>query len=88
MARFAANISTMFTEVPFLQPFTQAAETGFNAVEFQYAFEFSAGELATHTSAAGVSVELINAPPGESSTGAMEQAAIAGAEQAVHYSVD
>ena len=43
---------------------------------------------ATHTSAAGVSVELINAPPGESSTGAMEQAAIAGAEQAVHYSVD
>ena len=68
MPWFAADISTMFTKVPFLQRFAQPAETGFSAVEFQYAFEFSAEELATHVSAAGVSVELINAPSGEPST--------------------
>ena len=34
MARYAANLSMMFTDVPFLRRFEQAAEAGFEAVEF------------------------------------------------------
>ncbi len=33
MPRFAANLSLMFTEVPFIERFAAAAEAGFQAVE-------------------------------------------------------
>ncbi len=36
MPRFAANLTLMFTEVPFLDRFAQAAEAGFEAVEFLF----------------------------------------------------
>ena len=34
MPRFAANLSMMYTEVPFLERFGAAAADGFKAVEF------------------------------------------------------
>ena len=34
MPRFAANLTMMFTEVPFLERFERAAAAGFKAVEF------------------------------------------------------
>jgi len=34
MPRFAANLSMMFNEVPFLDRFEAAADAGFTAVEF------------------------------------------------------
>ena len=34
MPRFAANLSLLFTEVPFLDRFARAAAAGFRAVEF------------------------------------------------------
>lgn len=40
MPRFAANISFMFTELPFLDRFSAAAEAGFGAVEFHYPFDY------------------------------------------------
>ena len=40
MPRFAANISFMFTELPFLDRFNAAAEAGFGAVEFHYPFDY------------------------------------------------
>lgn len=36
MPRFAANLSMMFTEVPFLDRFDAAAQAGFTAVEFLF----------------------------------------------------
>ncbi len=36
MPKFAANLSMMFTEVPFLDRFAAAAAQGFNAVEFLF----------------------------------------------------
>ena len=35
MPRFAANLTMMFNEVPFLDRFEAAANAGFTAVEFQ-----------------------------------------------------
>ena len=42
MPRFAANLSMMFTEVPFLDRFEAAAKAGFTAVEFLFPYEFPA----------------------------------------------
>ena len=69
MPRFAANLSMLFNEVPFLERFERAARAGFDAVEFQlpYAFEPQAirGELdANHLSAV-----LHNLPAGDWNSG-------------------
>ena len=39
MPRFAANLSLMFNEVPFLDRFDAAARAGFDAVEFLFPYE-------------------------------------------------
>ena len=36
MPKFAANLTLLFTEVPFLDRFEQAARAGFTAVEFLF----------------------------------------------------
>ena len=47
MPRFAANLSFLFTEVPFLERFAEAAHAGFRAVEFAFPYDYQAKELAT-----------------------------------------
>mgnify|MGYP000244598529 CR=1 FL=1 len=42
MPRFAANISTMFGELAFLDRFAAAAKAGFRAVEMQEPYDFPA----------------------------------------------
>ena len=42
MARFAANLSMMFNEVPFLERFAAAAAAGFQAVEFLFPYDYPA----------------------------------------------
>ena len=46
MVRFAANVSTLFTEVPFLDRFARARAAGFERVEFQYPYDVPATEIA------------------------------------------
>lgn len=36
MPRFAANLSMMFTEVPFIERFAAARKAGFDVVEFLF----------------------------------------------------
>ena len=43
MPRFAANLTMMFNEVPFLDRFDAAAKAGFTAVEFLFPYEHPAG---------------------------------------------
>ena len=45
MPKFAANLSMLFTEVPFLDRFKRAAQTGFTAVEFLFPYTFAAAEI-------------------------------------------
>ena len=42
MPRFAANLTMLFTEVPFLDRFERAAQAGFTAVEFLFPYAFAA----------------------------------------------
>jgi hydroxypyruvate isomerase len=65
MPRFAANLSLMFNEVPFLDRFDEAAQAGFRGVEFLFPYEFQAKELVERVQASRVEVVLFNAPPGD-----------------------
>ncbi len=45
MPRFAANLSMMFTEIPFIERFAAARNAGFNAVEFLFPYDHSPHEI-------------------------------------------
>ena len=64
MPRFAANLSMMFTEVPFLDRFEAAAKAGFTAVEFLFPYEFPAKEVGDRLHRNGLTQALFNLPPG------------------------
>ena len=65
MPKFAANLTMMFTELPFLSRFAAAAEAGFDAVEFLFPYEFDKGELASLLAANGLTLVLHNLPAGD-----------------------
>src|SRR6266566_8951416 len=69
MPRFAANLSFLFNEVPFLDRFAAAADAGFEAVEFAFAYEHPVKELTSRLAASGLQQVLINAPPGDLNAG-------------------
>jgi hypothetical protein len=64
MPRFAANLSMMFTEVPFLDRFEAAAKAGFTAVEFLFPYDHPAEEVGRRLQANGLTQALFNLPPG------------------------
>jgi len=80
MPRFAANLSFLYTEVPFLDRFAAAAHDGFRAVEFAFGYDFAAREIAARLSAHGLEPVLINAPPGNLAAGDRGLAALPGRE--------
>ena len=63
MLRFAANISLLFKEIPYLDRFQAAADNGFFAVEILFPYEFAAKETRWALIANGLELVLINAPP-------------------------
>jgi hydroxypyruvate isomerase len=81
MPRFAANISMMFTELPFLDRFAAARAAGFAAVEFLFPYEFPAAEIARRLQDNGLSQVLFNAPPGDWAAGERGCAALPGRGQ-------
>ena len=64
MPQFAANLSLMYTELPFLERFAAAARDGFTAVEYLFPYAFAPGELAARLQGNGLRQVLFNAPPG------------------------
>jgi hydroxypyruvate isomerase len=65
MPRFAANLSMLFTELPFLERFRAAAEAGFGAVEFMFPYEFTARDIAAALKDNGLELVLHNLPAGD-----------------------
>jgi hydroxypyruvate isomerase len=80
MPRFAANVSFLWTELPFLERFQAAASAGFRAVEFHYPYEFDAADLRHRLDAAGVSPVLINIRAGDARAGEAGLACLPGRE--------
>ncbi|WP_316164365.1 MULTISPECIES: 2-oxo-tetronate isomerase [unclassified Bradyrhizobium] len=64
MPRFAANLSMMFTEHPFLDRFAAAAKAGFTAVEFLFPYDHPAEEVGQRLHGNGLTQALFNLPPG------------------------
>ncbi len=64
MPQFAANLSMMYPELPFLDRFEAAAKDGFRAVEFLFPYGFDRQELAARLKGNGLKQVLFNAPPG------------------------
>jgi hydroxypyruvate isomerase len=69
MPRFAANLSMMFQEVPFLDRFAHARAAGFEAVEFLFPYEYPAAEIRKRVDDTGLSVVLFNAAQGDWNNG-------------------
>ncbi len=88
MPRFSANISTLFTELPFLDRLAAAKTAGFKAVEFQAPYEFAAAELAERAAACGLPVVLFNAPMGNAAAGERGLAAQPGREAEFAASIE
>ncbi|MBU6461719.1 MAG: hydroxypyruvate isomerase family protein [Bradyrhizobium sp.] len=64
MPRFAANLSMMFTEVPFLDRFDAAAKAGFTAVEFLFPYQHPAEAIGERLKRNSLTQALFNLPPG------------------------
>jgi len=64
MPKFAANLSMLFTEVPFLDRFERAAKAGFTAVEFLFPYAWPAAEIKARLDANGLKLVLHNLPAG------------------------
>ena len=65
MPRFAANLTMLFNEVPFLDRFEKAAANGFEAVEFLFPYPYPVQELKTRLQSHNLKLVLHNLPAGD-----------------------
>ena len=76
MPRFAANLSMMFNELPFLDRFDAAAQAGFAAVEYLFPYEHPPEAIADRLKHNGLTQALFNLPPGNWAAGERGLAAL------------
>lgn len=65
MPQFAANLTMLFTEAPFLERFERASKAGFKAVEFLFPYAFSATEIKELLERHQLKLVLHNLPAGD-----------------------
>jgi hydroxypyruvate isomerase len=65
MPKFSANLSMLFTELPFLDRFEAAARANFKAVEFLFPYAFPASEIRQRLDDNGLALVLHNLPAGD-----------------------
>lgn len=78
MPRFAANVSMLFQEEPFLERFALAKQCGFAGTECTFPYEVPAGEFGDKVAMSGIPLVLFNAPPGDLDAGERGLAALEG----------
>lgn len=88
MLKFAANLSMMFGEVPFLERFAAAAQCGFRGVEFLFPYDHPEEVVEARMREAGVEIVLFNFPPGDWSAGERGITCIPGREAEFRQGVD
>lgn len=93
MTKFAANLSMLFTEAPFLDRFELAAKSGFTAVEFLFPYAWPAEVILEKLQTHQLTLVLHNLPAGNWEAGERGIACLpdrveefrAGVHQAVQY---
>jgi 2-dehydrotetronate isomerase len=92
MPKFAANLSFLYPDLPFLDRFAAAARDGFDAVEFLFPYAFDVRDIAARLRDHGLSQVLFNVSPGDWDAGERGLAARPGHEErfraAVHEALD
>ncbi|WP_413204010.1 2-oxo-tetronate isomerase [Rhodospirillum sp. A1_3_36] len=78
MPRFAANLSTLFTDRPLEDRFARAAACGFKGCEIQFPYTLRPEKLGDLTACNGLELTLFNAPPGNWAAGERGLAALPG----------
>ncbi|MEF2278479.1 hydroxypyruvate isomerase [Deinococcus sp. YIM 134068] len=69
MPKFAANLTMLFPELPFLERFAAARRAGFDAVEYMFPYPYSPQELRAELDAHGLRQVLFNLPAGDWAAG-------------------
>lgn len=93
MLKLSANLSMLFTELPFAERFAAARAHGFDAVEIQFPYEFSINALQDLLLTHQLRLVLINVPAGDLMQNGAGLAGVpdrerefkAATEQALHY---
>ena len=93
MLRFAANISFLFKELPFLDRFAAAAEAGFTLVECHWPYDNPVETLRERLERNRLSLVMVNTAPGNLDAGDFGLGAMPGREsdfqaaldQSLHY---
>ena len=88
MPRFAANLSMLYTERPFLERFGAAAADGFEAVECLFPYAFPAAAIRDELDRHGLKLVLFNAPPGDFDRGERGIAGLPGRQDEFRRGVD
>lgn len=88
MPQFAANLSMMYTEVPFIERFAACARDGFRAVEFLFPYAFAPESLRAELDRHGLRQVLFNAPPGDFDKGERGISSLPGREEEFHQGID
>lgn len=81
MPKFAANLTFLFTELPFMERFAAAKAAGFDAVEVLFPYEFSAQEMRHELIRNDLTFVLMNVPPPNWAGGDRGFAAVPGCEE-------
>lgn len=88
MPRFAANLSFMYNEHPFIERFGAAAKDGFKGVEFLFPYAMPAQDIRAMLDVHGLQQVLFNAPAGDWAAGERGIAALPGREDDFKRSID
>ncbi len=80
MAKFSANLSMMFGELPMIERVGAARAAGFDGVEIQFPYDIDAAALGAEIGRHGLTLTVINAPPPNYAGGPRGFAAVSGGE--------
>jgi len=80
MPKFAANLSFLFQDRPFLDRFAAAADAGFKAVEYLFPYDHPVEQIRSRLDDNGLTQALFNMAPGNWDAGERGLAAIPGRE--------
>ncbi len=81
MPKFAANLTMLFTEVPFLERFALARKAGFTHIEYLFPYPFEAEALKAELDKHDLQQVLFNLPSGDWAAGDRGIAASPGREE-------
>lgn len=88
MPVFAANLTMMFNEWPFLDRFDAAADAGFAAIEYLFPYEATPEAIAERLARNNLQQALFNLPPGDWAAGERGIAALPGRFDALKAGVE